>query len=81
MVHIKKNLKKKANRTFKKFSNVDDVNVLIRGAHFDNHLIRELNFFPLGVYLEKTETLNSKRYTQPSVHSSTMFRSQNMEAT
>lgn len=34
MVHIKKKLKKKPSRTFKKSSNVDDVNVSDLGSTF-----------------------------------------------
>ena len=33
---------------------------------------------PLGIYPEKT---NQKRYMYPNVHSSTIFNSQDMEAT
>ena len=34
----------------------------------------------LGIYPEKTKT-NSKRYMYPSVHSSTMYNSQDIETT
>ena len=33
----------------------------------------------LGIYLE--ENINSRRYMHPSVHSSTIYNSQDMEAT
>ena len=33
----------------------------------------------LGIYPEKTKTLNSKRYMHPNVHSSTIYNSQDME--
>ena len=38
--------------------------------------------FPLlGIYLEKNENTNLKRYMLPSVHSSTIYNTQDMEAT
>ena len=33
------------------------------------------------MYAEKNENTNSKRYMHPSVHSSTVYNSQKMEAT
>ena len=50
------------------------------GAHFDNHCIRELKFFP-GHTSGKDENSNAKRYLHPNVHCSTMYNSQGMEAT
>ena len=35
----------------------------------------------LGLYLKKNKNMNSERYMQPSVHSSTIYNSQDMEAT
>ena len=35
----------------------------------------------LGIYLKKMKTLNLKRYMLPSVHSSTVYSSQDTEAT
>ena len=34
----------------------------------------------LGIHPEKMRTLNLKRYMQPSVHSNTIYNSQDMEA-
>ena len=34
----------------------------------------------LGIYLERNENSNWKRYMHPSVHSSTIYNSQDMEA-
>ena len=34
-----------------------------------------------GIYPEKKENINSKRYMQPNVHSSTIYNSQDMEGT
>ena len=45
----------------------------------------ELSYDPaiplLGIYLQKTKTLNSKRYMHPNVHSNTTDNSQVMEET
>ena len=35
----------------------------------------------LGIYLEKNENTNSERHMDPNVHSSTIYNSQDMEAT
>ena len=35
----------------------------------------------LGIYLEKTKSLIQKRYMHPSIHCSTVYNSQDMEAT
>ena len=35
----------------------------------------------LDIYLKKNENSNSKRYMHPSVHSRTIYNSQDMEAT
>ena len=35
----------------------------------------------LGIYPEKTETVNSKRYMHPDVHSNTVYDSQDMKTT
>ena len=36
---------------------------------------------PLGVYPKKMKSLSQKRYLHPCVHSSTIYNSQDMEAT
>ena len=35
----------------------------------------------LGIYLKKTKNTNSERYVYPNVHCSTVYNSQDMEAT
>ena len=48
---------------------------------FLKKLKTELSYYPaiLGIYLEKS--CNSKRFMHPSVHCSTIYNSQDMEAT
>ena len=58
------------------------------GKHYGNSsekLKVELPYDPaiplLGIYLEKNKNTNSKRYMKPNVHSSSIYNSQDMEAT
>ena len=61
----------------------ENVNWFIHcGKQYRGFLHIELPIPLLGIYLEKNENTKSKRYVHPSVfHNSTVYSSQDMEAT
>ena len=53
----------------------------MKGPQKNNyHMIQQFHSWIYSIYLKKMKT-NSKRYMHPNVHSSTIYSSQDMEAT